>query len=281
VGLRERLGLGSWIMVAIALLAGTVSCSSGNRTTAPAASPSSSSEAANTAAKPVLPPGLPPVTVPQVAGTTFRAANLTLGRVNLGIDVKLVASDTVSPGLVVSQEPAAGRTAAAFSTVTVAISSGPAQPLAAPNCQPSDLRLDLGEPVSEATGQHTADLVLTNISRANCNLYGYPTVALLDNKGKVLPFTYSHQGDQMTTAAQPLVVSLRTGWAAYVRINKYRCDITADDTTATLRLTLPGNHSPSLGLTYQGVSLDYCVEAPSLVVVVSPFESTALTVGPH
>ena len=241
--------------------------------------PQSAAEATSSSTRPILPPmpTLSPVSVPHVTGTTFQAANLSLARVNLAPGFTIVDSDTVNPGLVVSQDPAAGSVAAAFSILTLTVSDGPAHPLVGPNCQPGNLRLDLGERVSEATGQHTADLILTNIIGSTCNLFGYPTITLFDSRGKVLPFEYSHQGDQMTTSAQPRVVSLRPGWAAYVRINKYRCDIAAESNTATLRLGYP---SPSLGLSFYG-GFDYCVEAPSLVVAVSPFQPTALTLYPQ
>jgi hypothetical protein len=182
---------------------------------------------------------------------------------------------TRAAGVVISQDPEPGSTATSyFSTVTVAVSDGPTRPLPGPSCGSQDLRLDYGAPVSEATGQDTTDLVLTNISGSICNLFGYPTVTLLDEAGKVLPFEYSHTGDQMITAAQPRVVSLRPGWAAYVRINKYRCDVHADDTSALLRLAVPGSSSPPLSSNFAGRSLDYCAEAPSTIVTISPFEST-------
>ena len=215
-----------------------------------------------------------PVPVPRVIGMSVQAANLTLDRVDLGIEISLVDSDSVDPGVVVSQEPAPGAVTTTFSSaVKVAISDGPTEPLPGPSCVSGDLRLDFGSPVSEATGQHTTDLVLTNISNSICKLFGYPAVTLLDEGGRALPFEYSHTGDQMTTAARPRVVSLRPGWSAYVRINKYRCDVHADDTSAVLRLALPGA-SPSLSANLSGPPLDYCAETASTVVTVSPFEST-------
>src|SRR5581483_5893780 len=226
---------------------------------------------------PALPFPPSPVSVPRVIGMPYDQANLAVDQVNLGIAISLVDSDTVDPGIVISQNPAPGSTATTFfTTVSVAVSDGPTQPLTGPSCRSQDLRLDFGGRVSEMTGQNTTDLVLTNISGSICNLFGYPTVTLLDQAGKVLPFEYSHTGDMMTTSAQPRVVSLRPGWSAYVRINKYRCDVHADDTAAALRLAVPGSSSPPLSSSFSGFSLDYCAEAASTTVTISPFESTEL-----
>ena len=59
-----------------------------------------------------------------------------------------------------------------------------------------------------------------------------------------------------------------TGNAAWLRLDKYRCDIAALDSTAVLRLTLPSG----AGTLDVPAGIDYCAEAPSLTIAVSPFE---------
>jgi hypothetical protein len=134
--------------------------------------------------------------------------------------------------------------------------------------------------VSEATGQHTLDVSLTNISASTCVLGGYPVVKLVDGRGRALDFRYSHGGDQMTTGAKPSAVYLPPQGQAWVRMNKYRCDIAATDFAYKVVLELP-RHRGQLRMTKPRYPIfDYCREAASVSVAVSPFEPVEVLLGP-
>ncbi len=137
------------------------------------------------------------------------------------------------------------------------------------------LEVQPGPAVSEATGQHTRDWSFTNLG-GPCVLDGYPAVLALDSDRRVLGYSYSHSGDQMTTGAMPQPVYLPKGSAAWIRMNKYRCDIGVEDTTSIFQFTLPSGG----GTLDTPGSLEYCAEAPSLTIAVSPFEPVALLLSP-
>ena len=126
--------------------------------------------------------------------------------------------------------------------------------------------------MSEATGQNTLDLSLTNVSPSPCVLDGYPVVALLDARGRLLPFHYVDGGDEMTTSAAPLPVYLPPGATAWARMNKYRCDIgsTVFAHAVVFRLPDGGGRLTMLRTVYP--VYDYCDEMASIAVNVSPFE---------
>ena len=155
----------------------------------------------------------------------------------------------------------------ADTTIIAVVSIGPSNIPGAHPCQAADLKAQPGPRVSEATGQHTRDWLLTNTADP-CVLDGYPAVSALDDKGRALGYSYSHSGDQMTTSAPPQPVYLPHGGAAWIRVNKYRCDIASQDTATTLRVTLPSGG----GILDLPVALEYCTETPSLTIAVSPFE---------
>lgn len=207
---------------------------------------------------------LPPVTVPNLVGRSYWT------EIDLNVVDRYQYSSTVPAGIVISQGTPPGTVEAFDSDLTLVVSKGPASIPGAGTCTASDLRISRGGLVSEETGQHTTDWSLTNVSGSACVLDGYPSVTLYDRAGRVLPFTYSHSGDQMTTSAPPSPVYLPPKSAAWVRINKYRCDIRAQDTSLTARLALPsGGGTLQVGLTSNE---EYCAESASLVVAVSPFE---------
>ena len=211
------------------------------------------------------------VIVPDLVGQIyFPTAEMALASANLIGQYQLEHSGTVTAGSVVTQTPAAGSSVPSDTTVTVVVSTGPTDIPGARPCQAADLKVQPGEPVSEATGQHTIDWSLTNIGNS-CVLDGYPTFSALDQQKRVLNFSYSHSGDQMTTAATPQPVYLPKGSSAWIRLNKYRCDIGIQDTTALFRLTLPTG-SGTLDLSGLSRTFDYCAEPPSLTIAVSPFE---------
>lgn len=143
-------------------------------------------------------------------------------------------------------------------------------------CPFAALQLAAGEPFSEPTGQHTLSLTLTNRAPTACDLFGYPTVALLDAAGHALPFVYQHTGDQMVTAHPPAWVTLTPGGVAYVTINKYRCDVETLGLTAAVQLTPPGDDVPlRLALAPGAMLLGYCGAGdPGSTVHVSPVGAT-------
>jgi hypothetical protein len=153
-------------------------------------------------------------------------------------------------------------------------------------CTAEALRAEPGHPVSEATGQHTLDVSLTNLSASTCVLDGYPVVKLRDAQGRTIVFRYSHIGDQMTTSAKPSAVYVRPAGKAWLRINKYRCDIASTDiastdSASTVLLELPhGGGTVTMRLTHYPI-FDYCQEPASLKVTVSPFEPVAERLYPN
>jgi hypothetical protein len=133
--------------------------------------------------------------------------------------------------------------------------------------------MSVGPFVSEATGQHSLQIALVNHGPA-CSLKGYPTIQLIDPRGRALRFSYSHKGDQMIPAVSPKLVELATGKSAYFELNKYRCDIQATDGASSIRVRLPGGATTTTVVFPKGTrSIDYCHEAPSLTVAVSPIRA--------
>jgi hypothetical protein len=84
----------------------------------------------------------------------------------------------------------------------------------------------------------------------------------------------------MTTGAKPSPVYLPPGGQAWARINKYRCDIRSTDVASTLVLALPHLGGNVTVAKPQYPILDYCPEAASLTVTVSPFEPVEILLGP-
>jgi hypothetical protein len=138
------------------------------------------------------------------------------------------------------------------------------------------LTLELGELVSEATGQQSLSLTLTNRTEIGCFLYGYPGVSLLDSSGRLLPLNYRWSGDQMITSNKPTHVDVRPRSAAYVTINKYRCDL-GNVAHATLLRVIPPDDTNRLELELpaDSRSLDYCGTGdPGSDLHISPVEPT-------
>jgi len=214
-------------------------------------------------------------TVPNVVGMNYQEAQIdlaTTGSLGLRVDFQLVHDSTIASGSVVTETPAAGTQLSDSMVVTLAVSIGPAAAAGASSCQAADLHVRLGPPVSEATGQHTVDVAFTNTTQSTCVVDGYPTVSLVDATGKRLGFTYSRSGDQMTTAATPGPVYLLPGSDAWVRVNKYRCDIASPDASSTMFLSPPG----VVGTLSVPALFGYCDQMASLIVTISPFEPIEL-----
>ncbi|MHB8506478.1 MAG: DUF4232 domain-containing protein [Acidimicrobiales bacterium] len=222
------------------------------------------------------------VVVPNVVGQDYGVAQLrlaTTGSMGLQVAYRLVHDASVLAGKVVIQSPAAGVTVSSNRTVTLTVSEGPAQAPGAPPCTSRDLRPRNGPSVSEASGQHTLDIDLQNVSRSTCVLDGHPRVSMLDSHGRQLAFRYTHQGDQMTTRAAPFSVYLPPGAKAWVRLNKYRCDIVSTDYAATVILGLPpgdGSFLIPLPAQTRDEYFSYCGEVASLTIAVSPFEPVSM-----
>jgi hypothetical protein len=90
-------------------------------------------------------------------------------------------------------------------------------------CQASDLRLAIGQLVSEKTEQHSVLLTVTNVGSGACYLVGYPGISLYDQRGVALSLSYDWRGDQMITSSAPPRVGLTIGAKGYVLINKNVC----------------------------------------------------------
>ncbi len=125
--------------------------------------------------------------------------------------------------------------------------------------------------VSPATGQNPLSFVLTNRGVNACVLDGYPTVALLDARGKRLPFRISHSGDQMVTPHPPVAVRVLPRRSAFFVLNKYRCDLGDGKVVKRLRLGLPGVHTsarltvmlPTYGVIAYWVGATLAPQSPS------------------
>lgn len=166
---------------------------------------------------------------------------------------------------------AASRVALLAAVVLAATACGGVK-LGAPRCKAEQLRFRGDVVWSEATGQHTTPMPLENVSSTTCALYGYPSIRLLNARGVELPYRYTHDGDQMLPRLDPHPVLVPPGGGAALVINKYRCDVRAQDVAKTMLIGLPGGGGV-LRFRYTGRlgGLDYCSDAPSVTVDVTPF----------
>jgi hypothetical protein len=146
-------------------------------------------------------------------------------------------------------------------------------------CQPSQLRLTAGPRVSEATQQHTLLLVFSNISATECDLRGYPGIALTNRTGALLAFTYRQRGDQMLTSRGPSRVNLRPGGVAYSAINKTTCVAFAARVAVRAEVTPPGDRAPLVLRLPAYPVLGYCgARDPGHIVDVAPVEPASTDV---
>lgn len=145
-------------------------------------------------------------------------------------------------------------------------------------CSPAGVSLTWGGQISEATGQNTLGLYLTNKSGTTCHMVGYPGVSFIDSGGAPISFVYRRGGDQMVTSKAPQTVNLPAGATAYVEVNKYRCDLGVKDQATTLDLILPNTSALlTLPLTTPGQpGIAYCGPGdPGSIVDITPVEPTA------
>jgi hypothetical protein len=105
-------------------------------------------------------------------------------------------------------------------------------------CLASNFTLHPTGLISEPTGQHTLTFRLTYNGSRSCSLFGYPSVALYDRRGKI-PFLIRHGGDQVVTSRKPARFVVGPRKAAFVVVNKYRCDRGDLRPAATLRIGFP------------------------------------------
>ncbi|MGN6445066.1 DUF4232 domain-containing protein [Amnibacterium sp.] len=163
--------------------------------------------------------------------------------------------------------------AALIAASAVAASAGAARQEAGSACSLSALRLKIGGLVSEKTGgQATLPLVLTSRAATPCVLDGYPSIALFDRHGHLLPFAYRHNGDQMITGALPKLVQMQRGTSAYIGLNKIGCQVYTTRNARMLRIALPGSsETRTLRLQHYPI-LNYCGRGFFSRVAVSPFE---------
>ncbi len=158
------------------------------------------------------------------------------------------------------------------SPAVVGTGEGATVPPSDMRCRSADVTLAPVDRISESTGQHSPALALTNTSTRSCSLFGYPSLRLLDAEGHELPFTYRQSGDQVVTSRPPARVTLDPGGVAYVTMNKYRCDLGEQGTTATVALVLPGDTSALTATVSPSLELAYCGPGdPGSRVSVSPF----------
>jgi len=170
-------------------------------------------------------------------------------------------------------------------TVTVLCSmKSPSPPPAGSiaSCASGDLTLSALGPVSEATGQDTRDFAITNTSSRPCSVDGYPSIMALDASGQPVPFVYQDKGDQMVTSRPPSEVVLMPGGRAFVRINKYRCDVQSVTATKSVRVSLPGGGVIGQIPIGTGTDFSYCgFNDPGSTVSVSPFVGTDTATQAH
>lgn len=141
-------------------------------------------------------------------------------------------------------------------------------------CQASQFNVSLGPELSSPTGRHDTVLLLRNVG-PSCRLHGYPSITLLDARGKAVPFVFRRGGGMMVTSRAPGPVRVRSGRSAWIVLEKYRCDLGGSRVGRAARIGLPGAKDRirlSLG---PGDGIDYCGKGdPGSVVIVSPVAPT-------
>jgi Protein of unknown function (DUF4232) len=149
-------------------------------------------------------------------------------------------------------------------------------------CRMQQFTVSIGRRISEATGQHTLALRLTN-HRSACTLYGVPAMWFEDAHGRI-PFELRSGTDQMIAAPYALPVQVRRGGSAWVVINHYRCDVGTRRAANLIRIGLQDAAYPdTITVTVRNPysMVDYCGKGdPGSTITVAPFEPT-LTAAFH
>lgn len=177
---------------------------------------------------------------------------------------------------------ACGATAPATTVSSASKTSPSASAQDKPACRSTQLQLSAGASVSEATQQHTLLLVFRNISATACVMRGYPSIALADDTGHRLGFSYARHGDQMLTSTPPGPVTLPPGGFAYSAVNKNSCVGSASLSAASADVTPPGQREPLVLKLGHYPILDYCVASdPGHTIDIAPIEPTSSDVLAH
>jgi hypothetical protein len=142
-------------------------------------------------------------------------------------------------------------------------------------CRIGQFSAGVGPGISEATGQHTLALRLTNHGRA-CTLLGRPALWFADARGRI-PFELRGGTDQMIRASYALPVRVGAGHDAWVVINHYRCDLGVKRAAGSIRIGLQdAAYANSIKIRlHSPQQVDYCGRGdPGSTIIVAPFEPT-------
>ena len=143
-------------------------------------------------------------------------------------------------------------------------------------CRIRQFTVTIGPRISEATGQHTLALRLTNRGSA-CTLFGTPALWFEDTHGRI-PFQLRTGTDQMIGATYPLPVLVRRGGSAWVVLNHYRCDLGDKRAASVIRIGSYGAayvDAVRLVIHNPYARVDYCGKGdPGSTITVAPFEPT-------
>jgi hypothetical protein len=167
------------------------------------------------------------------------------------------------------------RSLAAVSLVVLApvlLGYGASEASAAAPCRISDFRVSFGPELTPPSGRSALVLRLRNRG-PSCRVRGYPTVALLDRKGRALPVVYRRGGGMMVTPLRPKLVDVRRGGIAWVVLEQFKCDLGGARNAGAAVVGLPGaTGTVRLRLTRWG---HYCGKGdPGSFVGVSPVART-------
>ena len=134
----------------------------------------------------------------------------------------------------------------------------------------------LGPRISEATGQHTLALRLTNHGAA-CTVYGNPAMWFEDAHGRI-PFQVRGGPDQMIAARYALPVQVRQRGSAWLVINHYRCDMGDERSANVIRIGLQDAayaDTIAIKLSDPYRMVGYCGPGdPGSTITIAPFEPT-------
>jgi hypothetical protein len=149
-------------------------------------------------------------------------------------------------------------------------------------CRIQQFSVSIGRRISEATGQHTLALRLTNHG-SECTVYGTPAIWFEDARGRI-PFTVRTGTDQMIAARYALPVRVPTDRSAWVVFNHYRCDVGVKRAANIIRIGLQDavyTKTITVHLANPYSLVDYCGKGdPGSTITVAPFEPT-LTAAFH
>jgi hypothetical protein len=150
-------------------------------------------------------------------------------------------------------------------------------------CRIQQFTVSFGRRISEATGQHTLALRLTNHG-SGCTLYGVPAMWFDDAQGRI-PFEVRRGTDQMIAAPYALPVQVRRRGSAWVVINHYRCDLGPKRAANVVRIGLQDAAYPdtiTVKVSNPYSMVDYCGKGdPGSTITVAPFEPTLLAAFHH